>query len=81
MSSLLKSRIQMAKRDFSLYFDILKTSYIYRMLLYFFFVPTTFSHRGSPPFLEQKETELANAIRQGAKLYQKYTTSVSYLVL
>ena len=31
----------------------------------------------SPLFLEQKETELAEAIRQGAMLYQKFSRNVS----
>ena len=34
----------------------------------------------SPLFLEQKETELAEAIRQGARLYQKFSRNVSSIV-
>ena len=34
----------------------------------------------SPHFLEQKETELAEAIRQGARLYQKFSRNVSSIV-
>ena len=34
----------------------------------------------SPHFLEQKETELAEAIRQGARLYQKFSRNVSSIL-
>ena len=34
----------------------------------------------SPHFLEQKESELAEAIRQGARLYQKFSRNVSSIL-
>ena len=46
----------------------------------FFYILLASGKLASPLFLEQKETELAEAIRQGARLYQKFSRNVSSIV-